>query len=79
MKKELQIQFPHLTDDDFDTHESDLYVRDYPGIAKYVRSKGIKCTVFISQIDKRQWLDLPFQNEEFWERKCGSPDKKTQT
>jgi len=72
IKATIRENFPHLTDDDFDTHESDLYVRSYPGIAKLIRSKGIRFDYFISQIDKQAWLNLPFQNEMFWKRKCGS-------
>ena len=72
IKAALIEQFPGLTDDDFGTYESDLYVRNYPGIAKFVRSKGITFSHFISQIDKKSWLDLSFQNEAFWIEKCGS-------
>jgi hypothetical protein len=55
--------------DQLDHHESDLYVLDTPVARLVIRQFGRESTGFISQIDKKRWLDVPFAYEPFWEKK----------
>ncbi len=54
-----------------DSHESDLYVEATTtalGIIKSYAEHGcdVKPKSFISQIDGKRWLDLPFMYEPWW-------------
>jgi hypothetical protein len=73
----LMSKVPDLKPEHFDSHESDLYVKFLPGvrdaILKYLpKTTAENVTSFISEIDGSQWLDMPFMNSEFWERKQGA-------
>ena len=69
MKDKLKELFPHLTDADFDTYESDLYVRYSPEIAQFLKDEKMKFSRFVSQTEKDQWIDIPFMNDTFWKNK----------
>ncbi len=53
----------------FDSHESDLYVLATPEARQLVDECGAVCSVFVSQVDGRRWLDVPFHYEPFWTRR----------
>ncbi len=52
-----------------DHHESDLYVLSTPESLQVVNDSGWSHTSFVSQIDNKLWLGLPFAYEPFWEPK----------
>ena len=59
---------------EIDHHESDLYVTDCPEARAILANHGKKpdgwnVQQFTSQIDGKQWLDIPFQYLPFWESK----------
>jgi len=51
-----------------DSHESDLYIEDTPAARKLVTFHGHEIKSFISPIDGKSWLDVPFAYEPFWEK-----------
>ena len=52
-----------------DSHESDLYVLATAQALSIVKASAWTFTYFRSAIDGRQWLDIPFAYEPFWERR----------
>jgi esterase/lipase superfamily enzyme len=54
-----------------DSHESDLYVEVTPETKVIVNSYKYKSNVkmFVSQIEKTLWYDIPFAYIPFWEKK----------
>jgi hypothetical protein len=48
-------------------HESDLYVPYTPETIAIVRASGHSFELFISQIDRQRWIDLPFAYLPFWD------------
>jgi hypothetical protein len=54
-----------------DHHESDLYVRDTPAARALIAKHGKKGSGFTSQINRKQWLDVPFAYDPFWAKKSG--------
>ena len=57
-----------------DSHYSDLYVRDTPLARGIIRNHwsahgwpAKELSTFISQVDLRRWIDLPFMYDPFWE------------
>jgi hypothetical protein len=50
-----------------DSHESDLYVLATPESRRIVHESGWTFEAFVSQIDGKVWLDVPFAWEPFWE------------
>jgi len=71
VKKELQKRF-NLTDEHFDTHESDLYVKANLDIKEWLKANYEhyeNISQFVSQIDETLWFEIPFANTEFWEKK----------
>jgi hypothetical protein len=54
-----------------DSHESDLYAKVTPASTAILRQYGQKQRVFLSQIDRCWWYDLPFRNEAWWGRRVG--------
>ena len=53
-----------------DNHESDLYVLDGPTTRAILkRYRAVLGHPFISQVDGRQWLEIPFAYDPFWEAK----------
>lgn len=69
IKQAIIEKFGH-TEDMFSTHESDLYVKDVPGLRDWIKSNNpsIRPEPFRSAIDGSAWLDLPFQNSKFWSK-----------
>ena len=55
-----------------DNHCSDLYVPVNLETTRLVNKYRFKCnvTTFISQIDGKQWYDVPFAYEPYWERRA---------
>jgi len=72
VKQELLDAGLGLTEEDFDSHESDLYVRCKHGVRLWLREnyefyRSVRS--FVSQIDTQLWLDIPFAHEAHWEAK----------
>jgi len=55
-----------------DSHESDLYVLDTPEARALLAKHGKQGSGFVSQIDRRRWLDVPFAYDPFWTKKARS-------
>ena len=53
-----------------DNHESDLYLPVNDITKKLLIKHGGLVSTFISQIDGKQWFDVPFQYMPFWDKKC---------
>ena len=55
----------------YSSHESDLYIPVNKETTKLINEYEFKCNVtrFTSQIDKKQWFDLPFAYIPFWTNK----------
>ena len=53
-------------------HESDLYVPVTPETTAIVNGYEFKSNVtrFTSNIDKKQWYDIPFAYSPFWQNKA---------
>lgn len=67
IKQAITEKFGH-TADMFDTHESDLYVKNVPGLIQWLKKTypdSARPEPFQSAIDGSPWLDLPFQNPDF--------------
>ena len=64
LKEDLKKEF-NLEDSDFDSHESDLYVRlNVCGLIQFLQDRKIAFMVFKSNIKPFDtWLDIPFMNE----------------
>lgn len=67
LREKLTAQF-NLTDADFGTHASDLYVRCVPGMLDFLKAAGLPHSTFIDNIDGVLWVEIPFQNAEFWNK-----------
>lgn len=58
-----------------DHHESDLYVRVDPAaaaiVAEWIKEapSGRGCRSFRSQLDDREWIEIPFHYDPFWQRR----------
>ncbi len=52
-----------------DSHESDLYVLANPQTVATVKARGWYFTYFRSAIDGRQWIEIPFGFEPWWDRR----------
>jgi len=70
LKAVIQKEFPELTDQYFDAHESDLYVQWVPGLRHFLRHNlGLpSIQTFMDDIDGLAWLDIAFMNDNFWDR-----------
>ena len=55
-----------------DHHESDLYVLDTPEARALLAKHSKQGSGFVSQIDRRRWLDVPFAYDPFWAKKARS-------
>jgi hypothetical protein len=56
-----------------DHHESDLYALDTPIARALVEKHGWRgVSAFTSQIGGKQWLDMPFAYDPFWEKAAKS-------
>jgi hypothetical protein len=54
-----------------DSHESDLYIKDGYEARKLVVDNG-KVTLmkeFVSEIDGKPWIEVPFAYDPYWEKK----------
>jgi hypothetical protein len=54
-----------------DTHESDLYCLVTPESTKIISDCNITgwiINTFTSRIDGKLWYDIPFANDDFWDR-----------
>lgn len=52
-----------------DNHESDLYVLDCPKsreILKRYPTQQSNATSFVSNVDSKRWIDIPFAFDPFW-------------
>ncbi len=49
-----------------DHHESDLYVLDTALSRELIAKNGKVATGFVSRIDGKRWLDIPFAFDPFW-------------
>jgi hypothetical protein len=70
MQRELQDSLG-LQAEDFDTHESDLYVIDTPEVRAWLKTNYkfyTNCTFFVCQRTGRRMIDIPFANDAFWEK-----------
>lgn len=70
MKRELKEKLG-LTDADFDSHESDLYVINTPAVRAYLKAnydRWSNCTFFVSRVTGKGMIDIPFANDDFWEK-----------
>jgi len=70
MRKELQEALG-LRDEDFATHESDLYVVDTPEVRAWLKANYPyyrHCSFFVSQVDRARMIDIPFANDAFWNK-----------
>lgn len=74
LKAQILEQFPTAV---FSRHETDLYVKDIPGLREWLKENyefysNVK--PFISQLDKTTWLDIPFAA---WDEKYTPYQPKT--
>jgi len=53
---------------ELDKHESDLYALDTPDARRIIAQHGHELQPFQSNADRRQWLELPFQYDPFWDK-----------
>lgn len=63
LKELIMSAFPAMTPEQFDRHETDLYVKNVPGLRKWLKENYKfygNILPFISQIDRTEWLDIPF-------------------
>lgn len=51
---------------DHDNHESDLYLLVTPESAELCKEYDKQGSVFISNVDKRAYFDIPFAYEPWW-------------
>ncbi len=56
-----------------DSHESDLYALATPEAVAIVTRSREYFESFISELDGRRWLDVPFAFEPWWERRAARP------
>lgn len=54
-----------------DRHESDLYVEATPTAREIVKRSGRSWSAFVSQVDGKLWLEVPFAWAPFWRAKAG--------
>ena len=50
-------------------HESDLYVKLTDESMRLVKCSGLSHSIFTSNIDGKQWIDVPFAFDPFWDAK----------
>ena len=49
-----------------DSHESDLYLLATPLAYQLVRESGRSWSTFVSQVDGKVWIDVPFAYLPWW-------------
>lgn len=52
-----------------DSHESDLYAEATPKVLAIVKQSARTYSLFRSNIDGKQWVDIPFAYEPYWQAK----------
>ena len=80
MQSELKEKLG-LTEQDFFTHESDLYVVARPEVVSYLKANykyWSNCTYFKCQVTGRQMIDIPFANENFWNKVADKVAKRAE-
>lgn len=73
IKQALIKEFNLHPTDDFDSHESDLYVRNTSGIMNWLVKNYeyyYNIRFFTSAIDGKVWLEIPFANTIWWDNRC---------
>ena len=53
-----------------DSHESDLYARVTPESEAIVKVSARPFSHFLSKLDGKMWMDVPFAFEPWWEAKA---------
>lgn len=64
----------NYTNDDFDFYRSDLYVRRSPELMAWLKTNYeffANCQTFTSNKDQKQWVEIPFANDDFWNSRGG--------
>lgn len=56
-----------------DNHESDLYVQMSPESSRILREYRVAWEMFVSQVDGKAWVNVPFIFDPFWERRQNRP------
>lgn len=86
LERQLREAFPQLTDEDFDYHATDLYVRARPDVVKWLVNnyqfwKNItrfRCPVSDPELNaigvRELWLDIPFAG--YWPGDQRTPKEK---
>lgn len=54
-----------------DHHESDLYLPSNQVTRDLIKKHGLVGSAFVSQIDKKVWIDAPFSYDPYWSKLCG--------
>lgn len=49
-----------------DHHESDLYILDCPEAQTLLIRHNAKASTFISEIDGKRWIEVPFAYDPHW-------------
>ena len=73
IKKELISR--GMTEADFDSHESDLYVRVTPISEQFLKHEyefAGNVERFVDAIDHVPWFDVPFANVAYWAEHVGA-------
>ena len=63
LKERIKAAFPDMTSEMFDRHETDLYVKEVPGLVGWLKKNYefySNIQRFTNQIDKTPWIDIPF-------------------
>ena len=53
-----------------DHHESDLYILLTDKARGILKDNKVSYSVFVSQIDNKQWAELPFMFSPWWDKKA---------
>jgi hypothetical protein len=57
---------------ELDNHESDLYAKVCPESTNIIHRAGkVMPEVFISELDKMPWYDIPFAFDPWWIKRTG--------
>ena len=74
LQRQIQAALPHMQDEDFDYHATDLYIRARPGVVRWLTHNyefwtqvtGFRSNIPYNDPELRQlgirelWLDVPF-------------------
>lgn len=56
----------HAAGCQIDSHASDLYVMSTPRAREIVRASGWQRSFFVSDIDGKVWIEVPFAFDPWW-------------